>query len=386
MTLRNAFLAIAQLGYDHRKDGRQPAQLALKELREELKRTCPPGYYVRVSGSGFSLPVVPWLAILDPDQTRTAQEGIYVVYLYSADLTRLYISLNQGFTAHLERAKKMPRELRGMSVAEVALASVRTETDVLRRELAVPPGSLDGFLGSLEGSIQDIDLGHNGELALGYEAGHITGFGYEIASLPTDEVLLRHMFAVMSLYAAACDISDRHSLLEPDSWTTRSGSLDHKKAAHQPVVPNFDDFRPRDFSDVTVDLPIPPKPRIRTRKHEELIARFGEHARERGLQLTNRNIGKMDLLMLDSTGRQYLVEAKTVLDEGESAVRDAIGQLFAYRHEYYANQNRAEPILVALFNRPVGPLWRGLLAALSIEVIHWNGSSWETTTSLKPLF
>ncbi len=101
MTLQDAFRAIAQLGYDHQKDGRQPAQIALKELRERLKQTCPPGYYVRVSGSGFSLPVVPWVAILDPDQTKTAQEGIYIVYLYSADLSRLYLSLNQGFTAHI---------------------------------------------------------------------------------------------------------------------------------------------------------------------------------------------------------------------------------------------------------------------------------------------
>ena len=41
---------------------------------------------------------VPWIAILDPDVTESTQNGFYVVYLFSVDMKRVYLSLNQGIT------------------------------------------------------------------------------------------------------------------------------------------------------------------------------------------------------------------------------------------------------------------------------------------------
>ena len=376
-SLRTVLLGPTHLGYDHKRDAKQPAQSALKEAQTKVKAICPPGYKVRISGSAINLPVIPWLAVLDPDQTDTPQEGIYVVYLYSADMTQLHLSLNQGFTAHKERAAKLPRFERGSSIESWAIESVRRETDVLQRELAVPTGSYDGMFGALQGSVQSIDLKHGGDLALGYQAGHITGFSYQTIALPNENRLQHDLFALLALCQSACDISDRHSLLEPETWTTRSGSLTHKqRRPSAAITPQFDDFKPRDFSDVTVELPIPQKPRTRTRKHEALIAEFATHVHANGLKLTNKRIGKMDLLMRDDNGKEWLIEAKTVADDGETAVRDAIGQLFPYRHEYYTKQNRPQPQLIALFNRPVDKMWLELLAQLKIGVINWNGSSW----------
>jgi len=377
LSIRAALAAPAQLVYDHRRDANQPAQQALKHARGALRANCPPGYKVRISGSAINLPVVPWIAILDPDQTDTPQEGIYVVYLFSADMAWLHLSLNQGFTAHKERAAKLPREERGVSIESWAVESVLRETQVLRRELAVPEGSYDGMFGSLQGSVQAIDLRHNGDLALGYQAGHITGFSYETAAIPDDTTLRRDLFALLALCQSAGDISDRYSLLQPETWTTRSGSLDLKRERPSTnISPQFDDFKPRDFSDVTVELPIPTRPRIRTRKHEALIAQFGNDARTAGLELTNKRIGKMDLLMRDGKGNEWLIEAKTVTDDGESAVRDAIGQLLAYRHEYYTKKDRPQPHLLALLNRPVAQMWLELLDELGIGAVSWDGESW----------
>lgn len=64
----------------------------------------PPGMKVLASGAGQSLPVVPWIAILDSNVTRTAQEGLYVVYLFRQDLSRVYLSMNQGATQHQRNA------------------------------------------------------------------------------------------------------------------------------------------------------------------------------------------------------------------------------------------------------------------------------------------
>ena len=41
---------------------------------------------------------VPWIAIMDPEVTTTTQTGYYVVYLFSVDMKRVYLSLNQGIT------------------------------------------------------------------------------------------------------------------------------------------------------------------------------------------------------------------------------------------------------------------------------------------------
>jgi 5-methylcytosine-specific restriction enzyme B len=40
----------------------------------------------------------PWIAVYNKNITTTIQEGIYIVYLFSEDMTRVYLTLNQGCT------------------------------------------------------------------------------------------------------------------------------------------------------------------------------------------------------------------------------------------------------------------------------------------------
>ena len=46
----------------------------------------------------------PWIAIMHVDETQTTQEGVYIVFLFSKDLGKIYITLAQGVT-------KTPQEL-----------------------------------------------------------------------------------------------------------------------------------------------------------------------------------------------------------------------------------------------------------------------------------
>ena len=39
---------------------------------------------------------VPWIAVLDPEITTSTMRGYYVVFLFSIDMKRVYLSLNQG--------------------------------------------------------------------------------------------------------------------------------------------------------------------------------------------------------------------------------------------------------------------------------------------------
>ncbi|GAA4727504.1 hypothetical protein GCM10023328_02170 [Modestobacter marinus] len=68
----------------------------------------------------------------------------------------------------------------------------------------------------------------------------------------------------------------------------------------------------------------------RSRKHEALIKAFGEPVRQAGGVLAT-NVHPRDMT-LDAAYEHWLVEAKTVGTKAELAVREAIGQVYAYRH------------------------------------------------------
>jgi hypothetical protein len=91
------------------------------------------------------------------------------------------------------------------------------------------------------------------------------------------------------------------------------------------------------------------------------------------------NVHPCDLVV---TGPQteWLVEAKVVKANAEIAVREAVGQLFAYRHFYYRLHGRPDPLLVALFSEAVGDAFTGLLSSLGIEAIWLEAGGWRTSS------
>ena len=131
MSLRDTLASPLTLGYDASLGGAQPAQQALRDGRRELVEWLPAGYRVRVSGAAQNLPRVPWLAVLDLEVTATAQEGLYVVYLVASSLDRVYLSMNQGATAHRDRFRALGSPRPGVA----AIAELGREASVLRGAL-----------------------------------------------------------------------------------------------------------------------------------------------------------------------------------------------------------------------------------------------------------
>jgi hypothetical protein len=74
-------------------------------------------------------------------------------------------------------------------------------------------------------------------------------------------------------------------------------------------------------------------------------------------------------------GRSLLVEAKTAWDGpgGRTQIRQAIGQLFDYRHKFFNGGQAQVDLAVLLPNEPSADV-RALLAAIGIEVIWFNGN------------
>jgi hypothetical protein len=104
MTLRELLKSPADLSYNKKQGQQQPAQKALRTIKGQMLEYIPTGYKVRVSGSAVNVPEIPWISILNPELTTTTKAGLYVVYLYSADLKSLYLSMNQGYTRHKDVA------------------------------------------------------------------------------------------------------------------------------------------------------------------------------------------------------------------------------------------------------------------------------------------
>jgi len=74
---------------------------ALREAIERsgsaaLKKLVPPGCSVKGSTGIGNAAVVPWLATFPPGAAASAKTGIYLVYLFAADGSVVYLSLNQA--------------------------------------------------------------------------------------------------------------------------------------------------------------------------------------------------------------------------------------------------------------------------------------------------
>lgn len=55
-------------------------------------------YKIKGSVGAGLLTKTPWIAVLDSEITHTTTEGVYIVFLFSSDLQRIYLTLNQGTT------------------------------------------------------------------------------------------------------------------------------------------------------------------------------------------------------------------------------------------------------------------------------------------------
>ena len=352
MDLRAALAGV--VGYSHTAGKAQAAQQHLWEVPRTLPPEFPLGLRVRVSGSGQSLPLVPWIALLNPDVTTTATDGLYLVYLYDRALQRVYLSMNQGATQHRRQAET--DGLKGKAAEASALAEIGAETVALR-------AALDPSM--LAGTQSEIDLGASNFLPRGYEAGSVAAIEYAVSALPSTEALSHDLARFAVLYERCVEVKDQLAA----NRRVRTSSRSEKKRATPTPIPIF---QPKDASDYVASVGAATQKR--TRAHEALIASFGTAVLDSG-RVAATNVHPRDLTVQDGSDH-WLVEAKTVGANAELAVREAIGQLMAYRHFYYRAAGENDPKLLALFNVPIGPAFEELLSSLGIEVVYRDGADW----------
>ena len=122
---------------------------------------------------------VPWIAVFDPNVTTSATTGQYVVYLFTADLRRVYLTLAQGTTIIREEFK-------------------RGTHDELRRRAALIRARLPERLPRF--SDDPIELGGATTLARDYEPSVAFSIDYELGALPAESKLTEDLKEIVRFY------------------------------------------------------------------------------------------------------------------------------------------------------------------------------------------
>lgn len=116
---------------------------------------------------------IPWTRVYSQGRSPRATVGWYLVYLFSAEGDRVYLSLNQGATTWSGGAY-VPRPVNGL-LARVAWARERPA-------LSAAP-DMDGWAETIQ-----LDA-HANKLAQGYEAGNVIAREYALDAIPSDDAL-----------------------------------------------------------------------------------------------------------------------------------------------------------------------------------------------------
>lgn len=121
---------------------------------------------------------VPWIALMHKDITTSTQRGIYIVYLFSEDMTRLYLTLMQGVT-----------DLKNLYGRSGAMDQLRLNAQMIREKVKMEAVSLDDKILISENSL--------GEM---YQAGTIGYIEYDSSNIPEDRVLIENLETMVCFY------------------------------------------------------------------------------------------------------------------------------------------------------------------------------------------
>ncbi len=122
---------------------------------------------------------IPWIGVFDKDITESPMRGYFVMYFFRSDMSRVFLSLNQGWMFF--------RDTYGLELAKEKIATAARAY----RKMLGPIGQF-GY--------ESISLGTERELGTGYELGHICGKRYERGAVPDDETLRRDLLDIVDIY------------------------------------------------------------------------------------------------------------------------------------------------------------------------------------------
>ncbi|SUD90045.1 MrcB family domain-containing protein [Psychrobacter phenylpyruvicus] len=158
------------------------AQLFRNEVEANVKsivHSFDSTYLVKASVGSGNWANIPWVSILNPKITTTTQDGIYPVYLFKADGSGFYLSLNQGTTIPTHKYGKTKAESRAETIKGYILEQLP--------EL-------------MNWGKPEIDLLASTDLGKSYETYNIVAKYYDASSKLNNEQLKNDLLELLHIY------------------------------------------------------------------------------------------------------------------------------------------------------------------------------------------
>lgn len=146
-------------------------------------------YYIKGSVGAGRWTDVPWIAIFDTRITKSAQKGIYIVYLLNKDTKELYLTFNQGATDVAQEGSSSDGKLAFTGIASSSgnktLDKLKSRAQVIREKLCIT---------------EEIDISSVETGSPAYNAGCICYKKYTLENIPDDEELKKDLMQYIELY------------------------------------------------------------------------------------------------------------------------------------------------------------------------------------------
>ena len=139
---------------------------------------------------------IPWARTYSKGRSPSATEGWYLVYLFEASGSRVYLSINQGTTRWYKG------EFRPRPVSDLA-ARAKWARDVLKSEIEAS-----------NNLSYEMDLRGSTQLGRAYQAGNVSSIEYLRDDLPTEEVLAADFARMLGLLVTLYE-DEENTLLIP---------------------------------------------------------------------------------------------------------------------------------------------------------------------------
>ncbi|GGU64127.1 MrcB family domain-containing protein [Streptomyces lavendofoliae] len=354
MSLRDLLIRIAKT---YEPDGMAssdlPGHALLWAVQERTDLPWPTGCFAVGYGGQGKASLTPWIGVFDRTINENPHDGLYLAYIFDYPRTTVTLTLQQGVTK-LSRAYG-----KGGKLHRYLMAQAQTLRGALRPVLA------ERWRDSM-----DLLVAPQHWRPRSYEKANVAARRYRVDDLPADDVLISDLGEAVQLLRDAA-VVDRFWLQAPKD---DEPVFEYPDRAHGNR--SLSGFRAKSSESYYVD--VQGGRQERTREHEALLLRFAQHAVACGYIPITRGVHPRDVVLRHhrSPGREWLVEGKTVKPGQEyRAVREAVGQLYEYRHFYYEKKGQRPPYLLALFTHDIGE-FTDYLATLGIVAMWERPSGW----------
>lgn len=352
MGIRDLLLGIGTT-YDHElgTDRGVAAQDLIRASADRLAGCVPSGLRVKASGGQGSATFTPWIGLFDPEETLSSHKGLYLVYIFAADMRSVYLVLNQGVTDL--------KDDYGVDGAEERLKS-----NALNLLQLLPPELVENWQDTV-----DLRAGRNWRQR-GYIAGSVVAREYSVEALPEEAELRADLRDMADVFRQAIRLKKTAADLGQPTVRDRNAAI---QIGRTPVgATELEGFRPKDSGEYIAHV----KGRTlhKSRSHEKLIDDFVHYIKDRGFRPASIGAHPRDLVLYRDD-KEWIVEAKFVADKkARDATRQALAQLLEYQFCLY--EKAARPYLIALFSEDIGELFGELLREYQIGVIWRTSNGW----------